>query len=102
MNNLTRKIDPINLYVGSRIKKRRNELGITTTELGALLREPVSHVQIINYEKGYNGVPLSKLHELAVVLKVNVPYFLEGFKRVQDQVVNISLPKTYYDSIRTQ
>jgi transcriptional regulator with XRE-family HTH domain len=73
----TRKlgIDAVDLHVGSRVRSRRRQLGLSQTELGAAIG--IAFQQIQKYEKGINRISSSRLHQIAKVLKVSPTYFFE-------------------------
>jgi transcriptional regulator with XRE-family HTH domain len=62
--------------VGKRIRKRRQQLRISQTALGAAVG--VSFQQIQKYERGSNRVSSSTLYLTAQVLGVSIAYFFEG------------------------
>jgi transcriptional regulator with XRE-family HTH domain len=66
----------IGAYVGSRIRLRRNMLGISQGELGAALG--VTFQQIQKYESGANRIGASRLFDLVRVLDVPISYFFDG------------------------
>ena len=68
--------NPIDRHVGSRVRQRRQELGLTQEKLGDALGLTFQQVQ--KYEKGTNRVSASRLQHLSRILKVPVPYFFEG------------------------
>jgi transcriptional regulator with XRE-family HTH domain len=61
--------------IGRRIRVRRQELGLSQTELGNALQ--VSFQQVQKYEKGTNRISAGRLQELAQVLNVPVTFFFE-------------------------
>jgi len=67
--------DPIDVYVGSRIRLRRNIVGISQEKLGEKLG--VTFQQVQKYEKGVNRVGASRLQVISEVLDVPVSYFFE-------------------------
>ncbi|MCS3743633.1 helix-turn-helix domain-containing protein [Rhizobium sp. BK661] len=69
----------VDVEVGKRIKKRRQQLRISQTALGAAVG--VSFQQIQKYERGSNRVSSSALYSLAQVLDVPVAYFFETLSR---------------------
>lgn len=96
----------IDIYIGSRIRKRRRQLALSQT----LLARPVGvkFQQIQNYESGRNGVPPVKLHKLARALDVPVQYFFDGFdsedvqeNTTTEEVQEIYLRKESLDLLRT-
>lgn len=84
MNKRTPKIspDPIDVYVGSRIKARRVGLRMSQTKLGQAIG--VTFQQIQKYENGTNRVGASNLHKIASMLGVDVGYFYDGVPSVPD------------------
>jgi len=68
--------NPIDVHVGSRIRLRRNILGISQEKLGEHLG--ITFQQIQKYEKGTNRVGASRLQEIAAVLQVPVSFLFEG------------------------
>lgn len=72
----SRRANPIDVYVGSRVRLRRMLLGMSQEKLGERLGLTFQQVQ--KYEKGINRVGASRLFELAKVLGVSVGFFYEG------------------------
>jgi transcriptional regulator with XRE-family HTH domain len=69
--------NPVDLYVGSRIRLRRKVLGVSQESLAANLG--LTFQQIQKYERGTNRVSASKLYEIARSLQTTTSYFFEGF-----------------------
>lgn len=69
----TKTANAILLHVGTRIRMRRIELGITQTALGRQLG--VTFQQIQKYENGANAATAAKLLPLAQALQVDVGFF---------------------------
>ena len=67
--------NPIDIHVGSRVRLRRNMLGMSQEKLGEHLG--ITFQQIQKYEKGTNRVGASRLQAIASVLKVPVSFFFE-------------------------
>lgn len=70
-------VNPIDIYVGSKIRMKRTMLGMSQDKLGELTG--VTFQQIQKYEKGLNRVGSSRLYEIAQILNVSVGYFFEGY-----------------------
>lgn len=70
-----KKPDPTDVYVGSRIRLRRNMLGLSQEKLGEKLG--ITFQQIQKYEKGTNRVGASRLQAISDILDVPVSYFFE-------------------------
>ncbi len=71
----SRKANPVDVYVGTRVRLRRMLLGMSQEKLGERLGLTFQQVQ--KYEKGVNRIGASRLFELAKVLGVSVGYFYE-------------------------
>ena len=67
--------NPVDVYVGSRVRMRRTILGMSQQRLAKELS--VTFQQIQKYEKGLNRIGASRLWDLAQVLGVNVDFFYE-------------------------
>jgi transcriptional regulator with XRE-family HTH domain len=70
--------DPIDKYVGSRVRARRIGLRKSQTKLGDAIG--VTFQQVQKYENGTNRVGASNLFKIASTLDVNVGYFYEGLE----------------------
>lgn len=66
-------MNPIDQYVGQRIRARRMALGVSQEKLGAALG--VTFQQVQKYEKGTNRVSASRLQQVGDVLGVPVSHF---------------------------
>jgi transcriptional regulator with XRE-family HTH domain len=72
------QLDDVDVQIGSRIRERRNALGLTQEELGKALRDSLSHQQIQKYEKGENSISCARLVQIAEALGVTAGSLLEG------------------------
>ncbi|MEQ1937622.1 helix-turn-helix transcriptional regulator [Mesorhizobium sp. CN5-321] len=70
-----KKPNPIDTHVGSRIRLRRNMLGMSQEKLGENLG--ITFQQVQKYEKGTNRVGASRLQAIASILGVPVAFFFE-------------------------
>ncbi len=70
-----KKPNPIDVHVGSRIRLRRNMLGMSQEKLGESLG--ITFQQIQKYEKGTNRVGASRLQAIASILGAPVAFFFE-------------------------
>ena len=68
--------NPVDLYVGGRIRMRRRSLGVSQEKLADELGLTFQQVQ--KYERGANRVSASKLYEIARSLQTPVAFFFEG------------------------
>ena len=75
-------------FMGKKFKKRRNQLGLTQTNVGKLINTSFQQVQ--KYEKGTNGVSSLRLLQLSNYLKVPISYFFEDFS---EYLINIERSK---------
>nr|WP_321455114.1 helix-turn-helix transcriptional regulator [uncultured Cohaesibacter sp.] len=67
--------NPIDVYVGSRVRLRRMMLSMSQEKLGEHLG--ITFQQIQKYEKGTNRIGASRLQHIATVLEVPVSFFFE-------------------------
>ncbi|MCG6114270.1 MAG: helix-turn-helix domain-containing protein [Mesorhizobium sp.] len=75
MADTKKKPNPIDTHVGSRIRLRRNMLGLSQEKLGESLG--ITFQQIQKYEKGTNRVGASRLQAISSILGVPVSFFFE-------------------------
>jgi len=68
--------DPIDIHVGSRLRMRRNLIGLSQEQLGKSLG--LTFQQIQKYERGINRMGSSRLFQIAKTLSVPVAYFFDG------------------------
>lgn len=71
----SRRANPIDIHVGSRVRFRRMLLGMSQEKLGERLGLTFQQVQ--KYEKGINRIGASRLYDLAQVLGVSVQFFYD-------------------------
>lgn len=72
----TKAPNPVDKYVGSRVRMRRIMLGMSQEKLGEALGLTFQQVQ--KYEKGTNRVGASRIQQIAEVLQVPVSFLFEG------------------------
>ena len=72
----TKAPDPVDRYVGSRVRMRRIMLGMSQEKLGEALGLTFQQVQ--KYEKGTNRVSASRIQQIAEILQVPVSFLFEG------------------------
>ena len=68
--------DPIDQYVGSRVRARRVGLRMSQTKLGDAIG--VTFQQIQKYENGTNRIGASNLFKVGKTLGVDVSFFFQG------------------------
>jgi len=73
---VTKNSQPVDQYVGRKVRERRLLVGLSQEKLGELVG--VTFQQIQKYEKGANRIGASRLSQIAAVLGVSVAYFFEG------------------------
>ena len=71
----TKAPNPVDKYVGSRVRMRRIMLGMSQEKLGEALG--LTFQQIQKYEKGTNRVGASRLQNISTILNVPVSFFFE-------------------------
>jgi transcriptional regulator with XRE-family HTH domain len=67
--------NPIDVHVGSRVRLRRNMLGLSQEKLGEAIGLTFQQVQ--KYERGANRIGASRLLELSRILDVPVQFFYD-------------------------
>ena len=72
----TKAPNPIDKYVGSRVRMRRIKLGMSQEKLGDALG--LTFQQIQKYEKGTNRVGASRIQQISEILQVPVSFLFEG------------------------
>src|SRR5881227_589616 len=75
------KPNPVDVQVGSRVRLRRNMLGLSQEKLGAAIGLTFQQVQ--KYERGANRIGASRLHDLSRVLDVPVSFFFDDMDPVR-------------------
>ncbi len=68
--------NPVDIYVGSRLKLRRLILGISQKKMAEKLG--ITFQQVQKYENGINRISASRLWDISKLLKVQVEYFFDG------------------------
>src|SRR6202158_5944729 len=76
----TKAPNPVDKYVGSRVRMRRIMLHMSQMKLGDALELTFQQVQ--KYEKGTNRIGASRLQHISQILQVPVSFFFEGVPSV--------------------
>lgn len=76
--------NPIDKYVGARIRQRRLALGWSQEKLAKCLK--LSFQQLQKYENGSNRVGASRLYDFATVLGVSANYFFDNISEELGQM----------------
>ena len=84
--------DPIDKFVGSRVRARRVGLRISQTKLGDAIG--VTFQQVQKYENGTNRIGASNLYKMSKSLGVEVAYFYEGVESINTEG---TVPSGLYD-----
>ena len=71
-----RSANSVDHHVGSRVRLRRLELGLSQEKLADQLG--ITFQQVQKYERGTNRIGASRLHQIALVLQAPITYFFEG------------------------
>lgn len=77
-----KKPNPTDMHVGSRIKLRRNILGMSQAKLAEDLG--ITFQQVQKYEKGTNRVGASRLQAISNILGVPVAFFFEDLPQYDE------------------
>lgn len=72
-------LNAIDEYIGSRIRLRRNLVGLSQNQLAQTLN--ISFQQLQKYEKGSNRISGSRMWHLARTLNTPISYFFDGIER---------------------
>ncbi|QNT77684.1 helix-turn-helix domain-containing protein [Entomobacter blattae] len=88
VKNSSSHANPIDVYVGRRIRQRRMFLGISQEKLGEALGLTFQQVQ--KYEKAINRVGASRLFDLSRVLGVGISFFFEDAEHEAFDISSLS------------
>jgi transcriptional regulator with XRE-family HTH domain len=94
-----RRPNPIDAHVGSRLRMRRIERGMSQEKLADAFGLTFQQVQ--KYEKGMNRMGASRLQQAGDILGVAVPFFFEGAGGFQGNV-NALLPSYIDDFVASE
>ena len=87
---------PVDVHVGSRVRLRRGELGMSQEKLASELGLTFQQVQ--KYERAANRISASRLYYMSKVLGVDVPYFYEGYAETGAPSGFAELPAATFES----
>jgi transcriptional regulator with XRE-family HTH domain len=76
---MLKRVNPVDKFVGSRMRMRRLLLNMSKTEIGDALGLTFQQVQ--KYESGANRIGAGRLQQLCQILRVPVAFFFEGAPR---------------------
>lgn len=77
--------DPVDIYVGSRVRMRRTVLGMSQERLADQLG--ITFQQVQKYENGSNRVGSSRLFAISRILNVPVSFMFDGYEGASNAVV---------------
>jgi transcriptional regulator with XRE-family HTH domain len=95
--------DPVDKYVGSRVRMQRLFLGMSQEKLAKALGLTFQQVQ--KYEKGANRIGASRLQQIASILQVTPYFFFEGAPTApgaKTQIADTPLPTYVSDFLATK
>ena len=75
------RISAVDIHVGRRVKMARLAAGISQEKLADAVG--ISFQQVQKYENGTNRVGPGRLHAIAKMLNLPVPYFFEGLEKTR-------------------
>src|ERR1700754_1256381 len=90
----TKAPNPVDKYVGSRVRMRRIMLGMSQEKLGEALGLTFQQVQ--KYEKGTNRIGASRLQQISNILKVQPQFFFEELPKTRGTANYDAGPSTAY------
>ena len=76
-----RKVNEVDLYIGARLRLRRNQMGITQEKLADALGVTAQQVQ--KYENGINRIGACRLFQASQTLNTPVQYFFDGLENLE-------------------
>jgi transcriptional regulator with XRE-family HTH domain len=77
---VTKSPNPVDMYVGNRVRMRRLMLDLSQTRLANALG--VTFQQVQKYEKGVNRISAGRLQHISRILQVPIHFFFEGLPTV--------------------
>lgn len=83
-----KQANPIDAYVGNRMRLRRMLIGLSQEKMGEMLGLTFQQVQ--KYEKGVNRIGAGRLYQIADILSVPINYFYDGFVGQDDRVPSVA------------
>ena len=89
MASIKREKHPLNIKIGERIRTGRKAYGLSQSELGNTIPNPITFQQIQKYESGSNRISISMLCDIAEALQLPLPYFLEDLQDVKTMLADI-------------
>ena len=69
-------INPVNAYIGNRIRQARLMCDLSQAQLGKSITKPISFQQVQKYERGINRISVVLLEEFAQAMRMPITFFL--------------------------
>ena len=69
-------INPVNAYIGNRIRQARLMRKLSQSQLGQGVSKPITFQQVQKYEHGINRISVVLLEEFAQVMHMPITFFL--------------------------
>lgn len=95
---MTDKSNVLDIYVGARIRERRQKLNWTLSDLAEKLT--VSHQQIQKYEQGTTRVSAGVMYKLSKIFSIHPNFFFDGYHEPNDDY--LSSPEETIPASRTK
>jgi transcriptional regulator with XRE-family HTH domain len=89
----------VDVHVGSRLRRRRELLGIKIQRFAAIAG--VCFQQIQRYERAENRISPGRLYQFAKALKVPVTWFFDGLPPITTGKLQLTLPQHELESRET-
>lgn len=71
-----RAANRVDRFIGTKVRERRLEIGMSQERLAELLG--VTFQQVQKYERGVNRIAASRLYDMTRALEVSIAYLFEG------------------------
>ncbi len=92
--------NPIDIYVGTRVRLRRALLGLSQEKLGEALGLTFQQVQ--KYERGANRIGASRLFDISRVLNAPITYFFDEMDGAAEDGVSHDSDNTAMPNLLTK
>ena len=73
----------VDLFVGRKLRAKRKLIGLTLSDVAESLNK--STAQVMQYEVGHTRVSAGTLYEIAVLFKVEIGYFYDGYQEHKEK-----------------
>jgi|GEM_PF-3533678 len=81
-------INPVNVYIGNRIRQARLMRDLSQAQLGKSIKKPISFQQVQKYERGINRISVVLLEEFAQAMHMPLGFFLPDNDTEYEPVLN--------------